>query len=124
VATYVKKGGVLFDMDTVFELVVKSKRLFLRNMVSEVQLVGTAYKFRNPPTFMDIVEATTRDALYETDAVLDHFFHHDNTAPFLSLRFIQRFGNSNPSPRYIETVATAFHDGKYQGKHRLDLEQK
>ena len=51
---------------------------------------------------MDLVEATTRDALHETDAVLDHLFEHDNTAPFLAYRFIQRFVGSNPSPRYIK----------------------
>jgi hypothetical protein len=39
----------------------------------------------------------------------------DNTAPFLAYRFIQRFGVSNPSPRYIKAAATAFRDGVYQG---------
>jgi hypothetical protein len=33
----------------------------------------------------------------------------------LAYRFIQRFGVSNPSPRYTKAVATAFRDGVYQG---------
>ena len=59
-------------------------------------------------------EATVRDAQFETEATLDHYFYHDNTAPFLSLRLIQRLVLSNPSPRYIRTVATAFKSGIYE----------
>ena len=53
------------------------------------------------------------DAQYETEATLDHYFYHDNTAPFLALRFIQRFVVSNPSPRYVKSVADAFKTGIY-----------
>lgn len=38
---------------------------------------------------------------------------HPNTAPFLAIRFAQRFGHSNPSPRYVDAVATAFRNGYY-----------
>jgi hypothetical protein len=51
--------------------------------------------------------------MYETDAVLDHYFYHENVAPFISRRIIQRFGISNPSPRYISQAATAFTTGTY-----------
>ncbi len=44
---------------------------------------------------------------------MDHYFFHDNTAPFLALRLIQRLVMSNPAPRYIETVAEAFKSGLY-----------
>jgi uncharacterized protein (DUF1800 family) len=56
---------------------------------------------------------TIRDARYELDAALEHYFYHQNTAPFLAVRFAQRFGISNPSPRYIDTIATAFRTGTY-----------
>jgi hypothetical protein len=39
--------------------------------------------------------------------------YHPNTAPFLAVRFAQRFGLSNPSPRLVDTVATAFRSGRY-----------
>ena len=58
-------------------------------------------------------EVTIRDAQYETDAVLDHYFYHDNTAPFIARRLIHRLVLSNPSPRYIKSVATAFRTGRY-----------
>ena len=53
------------------------------------------------------------DAQFETASVLDHYFHHDNTAPFIALRLIQRLVSSNPTPRFIEAVATAFRTGRY-----------
>lgn len=49
-------------------------------------------------------------------ALLDHMFYHDNTAPFISHRLIQRFTTSNPSPRYVRTVAKAFKTGTHGGK--------
>lgn len=39
--------------------------------------------------------------------------YHANTAPFLAKRFAQRFGISNPSPRYIDSIATSFRKGQY-----------
>jgi hypothetical protein len=69
----------------------------------------------DPPSFIALEEPSARDAAYETEALIDHLFHHDNTAPFISHRLIQRFTSSNPSPRYIQTVATAFTTGQYAG---------
>lgn len=39
--------------------------------------------------------------------------YHDNTAPFIAIRLIQRFTTSNPNPRYVKAVASAFREGKY-----------
>lgn len=39
--------------------------------------------------------------------------YHPNLAPFLAIRVAQRFGISNPSPRYVSTAATAFRVGRY-----------
>ena len=54
-----------------------------------------------------------RDAYYETEAVIDHLVYHKNTPPFISKNLIQHFGISNPSPRYISEVSTAFKTGRY-----------
>lgn len=40
--------------------------------------------------------------------------YHANTAPFITKTLIQHFGTSNPSPRFIQTVATAFQEGSYE----------
>ena len=55
-------------------------------------------------------------AEYETEALVDHLFEHHNTAPFVATRMIQRLVGSNPTPRFVEAVATAFQTGSYGGK--------
>ena len=55
-----------------------------------------------------------RDAQYETNAVLDEYYYHDNIAPFLCTRVMQRFGHSNPSPRYVSECVRSFKSGSYQ----------
>ena len=47
------------------------------------------------------------------DIALDTLFEHPNVAPFVSRQLIQRFTSSNPSPDYIERVATAFEAGEF-----------
>ncbi len=44
---------------------------------------------------------------------LDTLFNHPNTAPFVSRQLIQRLVASNPSPQYVQRVATAFTAGRY-----------
>ena len=39
---------------------------------------------------------------------LDNIFNHPNVPPFISKQLIQRFVTSNPSPEYVERVATVF----------------
>ena len=39
--------------------------------------------------------------------------YHDNTAPFIAIRLIQRFTTSNPNPSYVKAVAEAFQTGEY-----------
>ena len=50
-------------------------------------------------------------AMHETDALIDHLFFHPNTPPFIAHRLIQRMTTSNPSPKYVKAVATAFTTG-------------
>ena len=100
------KSG-FYDEDTIFCVTYRGKEIFLKNTLSTVQIVGaTQFSFRNPPSFMNIAFREPRDAVYESEAVLENYFYHDNVAPFLALRLIQRFGISNPSPRYVKSVAT------------------
>jgi len=44
-----------------------------------------------------------------TDA-LDNIYDHDNIGPFVSKHFIRRLVTSNPSPGYVQRVATVFND--------------
>lgn len=110
--------GSQFDETTIFSVATDHQQvLHLANKASTVSIRGSsAFKFRNPPGFMEMHEPTMRDAMYETEALIDHLFHHPNVAPFISKRLIQRFTSSNPSPRYVQAVSTAFRTGSVRGR--------
>ena len=116
-----------FDINSAFEVKDDAGRtLYLKNMKSNVVIQhwnkesNSVFGFRNTPTFYGDV-AEVQDALYETEAGLDHYFYHRNIGPFLALRLIQRFGISNPSPRFVQTVAQAFKSGKFEVADTEDL---
>jgi hypothetical protein len=117
VLVYLKSGDCNnLDQEAIF--FVKddnSVERYLKNMKSTVRISGSSFSFRNPVHFMSLVDPETRDAFYETDAVLDHYFHHPSHPPFLATRIIQRFGISNPSPRFVKSVAEAYKSGSFLG---------
>ena len=51
-----------------------------------------------------------RSAVVDLDDALQHIFNHENIAPFLALRLIHHFVDSNPSPDYVQRVAKAFNN--------------
>jgi len=118
----------LLDSSAIFAIVVNGtgtssstgRTLHLANKVSTVTLAHgaspSAYSFRNPPQMMTLIDATERDAIYETDALLDHLFYHQNVGPFLAIRLIQHLVTSNPSPRYVAAATTAFRSGSHGGR--------
>jgi uncharacterized protein (DUF1800 family) len=48
--------------------------------------------------------------LQDINDAIDNLFEHPNVAPFVARRLIQRLVTSNPSPGYIERVASVFAD--------------
>ena len=46
----------------------------------------------------------------DLDAALDNIFAHENVAPFMAIRLIQRLTTSNPSPEYVARVAAVFNN--------------
>jgi cullin-associated NEDD8-dissociated protein 1 len=131
VYTKVGSGSGKFDASTVFEL--PSRRagglgLQFFNRVSTVRVGSAGATFRNPPAFLPLVGESTMGRSWqsdeldlsaveaETQAHLDHLSEHDNTAPFVVYRLIQRLVTSNPSPRYMRAAVAAFRTGTYAGK--------
>ena len=49
------------------------------------------------------------------EAVLDSLMKHPNIAPSVGKQLIQHLVTSNPSPAYVQRVATAFASGQFQG---------
>lgn len=51
-----------------------------------------------------------QDGLQDMNDAVDIIFNHPNVGPFIALRLIQQLIKSNPSPAYINRVATAFNN--------------
>jgi Protein of unknown function (DUF1800) len=100
--------------DSIFEVLdTYGVRHLRKNVKSLVQIKGTENRFRNPVHFISLSDPALHQAQDETDAALDHYFYHPNTAPFLATQFIQRLGISDPSPGYVSRVAGAFRLGSF-----------
>jgi hypothetical protein len=66
--------------DTVFEFTGNDGQLIYRkNLLSKVAIGNGGLEMRNPVTFFALSEYTERDAAYELDAALGHYFYHPNT---------------------------------------------
>jgi uncharacterized protein (DUF1501 family) len=103
------------DINTILSTTVKTVPMHYKNIESMAGFSG--FSFRNPPQFIKLEGSTLdTDVAYETEAVIDSFFYHDNHAPYIAHALIQRFVTSNPSPRYVQTVSEAFSTGTYGGR--------
>lgn len=110
----------VLDESAIFEIAVNSTgSAYLFNKESLITIANassaSAFSFRNPPRFMTLVDPMQKDALYETDALLDHLFYHQNVGPFVARSLIQRLVSSNPSPRYVAAATAAFNSGEFAG---------
>ncbi|MEM9840708.1 MAG: DUF1800 family protein, partial [Pseudomonadota bacterium] len=65
-----------------------------------------------PKTFLGSTINLGDDAVVSINAALDVLLEHPNVAPFISKQLIQKLVTSNPSPEYVERVATAFNAGQ------------
>ena len=126
VEVYVTQGTAtrpIFDDTTIFAVhdPLSGDKKYFSNKGTAVYIAQRdaskpSFSFRNPPQFMTLVDETERDAMYETEALLDHLFYHPNVAPFVAIRLIQRLVSSNPSPRYVAAATAAFRSGIYEGR--------
>lgn len=72
------------------------------------------YEFWHEPGEKNIIGNYTIPAgqtgMEDVEEAIDHLFNHPNVGPFLAYRLIQRLIKSNPSPEYIDRVASTFND--------------
>lgn len=64
--------------------------------------------------FLGLTIAANTNTQESIRLALDEIFAHPNVPPFISRQLIQRFVTSNPSARYIESVATSFATGSFR----------
>lgn len=60
-----------------------------------------------------------QNGMQDVDQAVDFLFNHPNIGPFISKKLIQRLVKSNPSPAYVDRVATVFNGGA--GNPRGDM---
>jgi uncharacterized protein (DUF1800 family) len=58
----------------------------------------------------DATMTTSEDGIADINTALDILFANHNVAPFISRHLIMRLVTSNPTPQYIQRVATVFND--------------
>ena len=63
-------------------------------------------------TFLGKTIPAGQTATKDLDSLVEILVTHSNTAPFVSLRLIQGMTTSDPSPAYLQRVATVFKDTK------------
>jgi uncharacterized protein (DUF1800 family) len=66
--------------------------------------------FQNVPGVAPVSIAANVPAAAALKTTLDALFNHPNNAPFISKQLIQRLVTSNPSPAYVQRVATVYTD--------------
>jgi uncharacterized protein (DUF1501 family)/uncharacterized protein (DUF1800 family) len=111
----IKKTSGDYSLNTIFEVVDSIGRIHYRkNLISLAKFGDGSLSVRNPVSFWSLSGDSNRDAEYELNAALEHYFYHPNVPSFLGMRLAQRFGVSNPSPGYIKRIATAFKTGLYK----------
>ena len=64
--------------------------------------------FQNSPGVMPVSIAANTAPSAALKTMLDALFNHPNNAPFISKQLIQRLVTSNPSPAYVQRVATVY----------------
>ena len=69
---YHPNDSSLINKDTLFKVVQNGSIVFYKNMISEVTIPGqSGITIRNPPHFLNLINPVSRDAYYETEAVID-----------------------------------------------------
>ncbi len=61
-------------------------------------------------TFLGVTIPANTGAVESLRIALDTLFNHPNVGPFFGKQMIQRLVTSNPSPAYVDRVASAFND--------------
>ncbi len=58
----------------------------------------------------DVTLPANQPGMLDIEQAVEYLFNHENTGPFVSYRLIQRLVKSNPTPAYVERVATVFNN--------------
>ncbi len=80
------------------------------NQTMPMELYSTFHDTGSKMLLNGVVLPAGQTGEQDLSDALDNIFEHPNVGPFLAIRLIQRLVTSNPSPGYVERVATVFND--------------
>ena len=80
------------------------------NLAVPMQLFPVEHDITEKNIINGITLPPGRSGSADLQETLDILFGHPNVGPFISIRLIQHFVKSNPTPAYIRRVATVFND--------------
>lgn len=80
------------------------------NQVQPMALYPSYHDIGEKAVLNGVVIPAGQTGMQDLDAALDNIFNHPNVGPFIAIRLIQRLVTSNPSPAYIDRVASVFNN--------------
>lgn len=117
---YAKSGEGAYSKHTIFRVVpdefISSEYIFLRNMISAVEVCQGEYTFRNSPSYYDATNPELLAATHEVDTYLDHIHDNPNTPPSVCKMLIKYFGYNNPRTEQVAHCSEAFKSGIFEFK--------
>ncbi|RKZ99646.1 MAG: DUF1800 domain-containing protein [Gammaproteobacteria bacterium] len=90
------------------------------NMIREMEPWEDFHDTEEKALLNDTILPAGQTATEDLEMALDNIFEHNNVAPFISHKLIQRLVTSNPSPAYINRVAAIFNDNGQGEKGDLE----
>jgi hypothetical protein len=82
----------------------------LNNQTAAMQLYADFHDTGEKQLLNGVVLPPGQTGEQDLSDALDNIFDHPNVGPFLAIRLIQRLVTSNPSPGYVDRVASVFND--------------
>ncbi len=73
-----------------------------------VQTQNGRFRATGTANFLGVTVADVSNVSASLKTALDTLFNHPNHAPFISKQLIQRLVTSNPSPAYVQRIATVY----------------
>ncbi len=80
------------------------------NQVQPMALYSAYHDTGEKAVLSGVVIPAGQTGEQDLDAALDTIFNHPNVGPFIAIRLIQRLVTSNPSPAYVDRIASIFNN--------------
>lgn len=80
------------------------------NMTMPMQMMNTWHEPGQKHLLNNYTVPSGQTGTKDVADAIDNLFNHPNVGPFIAKQLIQRLVKSNPTPSYIERVATVFND--------------